>query len=348
MTVVVRPVDLDSEQQELLRILQRNLPGLPHADRFEWLYRRNPAGPTWAWFACDKDTGGIVGVASLFLRAMWVGGKVKLCGQVGDFAIDPSHRSLGPAVLLQRATFDPVNQGILAFCYDCPPHEAGMSTFRRLGIEANSQMYRYARPLRVNRQLEKRLRSGAWVALLAPAGNLLLRLRLRRNKVIPGLEIAPFTGRFGEEFSQLDEQETCKKLIRGRRRAVDLNWHYREDPLHQYRVLTARRGGELVGYAIFSISGELASVVDLFGKEFPQVGVALLEAVVDQCNRESVQTVQAFLSEENEFSIALRRAGFCYRSTAARVVAYAKPGSDVCALLGLRPRWSFSQAEILA
>src|SRR5216683_8124218 len=116
MTVVLQSVHLDRDKAELLNVLQRNLPTLSHADRFEWLYHGNPAGPSWSWFAYDRATHQVVGVASLFSRAMWIGGEVKLCGQVGDFAVHQTHRSLGPAVLLQRATFVPVDQGLLAFC----------------------------------------------------------------------------------------------------------------------------------------------------------------------------------------------------------------------------------------
>lgn len=345
MTVMVRPVHLDSEREKLLEILQSNLPDLVHSRRFEWLYRENPDGPAWSWFACEKETRKVVGVTSMFPRSMWVGGKVELCGQVGDFAISPSHRSLGPALLLQRATFEPVNEGTLAFCYDCPPHEAGMSTFRRLGLRPNCQVDRYARPLRVDRQVKKRLGRG-WAAVAA-AGNLLLRLHTRGKHAVR-VDISEHTGPFGEEFSQLDAAVVRQDSIRGRRGAAHLNWRYRKDPLHQYRVLTARRGGELMAFVVFRIAGEDASIVDLFGRGFPKVAVALLDAVVQQCYRESVETVEAFISDQNELSAALEKVHFCLRSTAARVVAYARPRSETSALLENRSHWSFNQAEILA
>ena len=348
MTIVVRPVDLDSEQQELVSVLQRNLPNLPHARRFEWLYRQNPHGPAWSWFACDQQADKVVGIASVFPRAMWVGGEVVLCGQVGDFAIDSSYRSLGPAVLLQRATFEPVNCGNLAFCYDCPPHEAGMSTFRRLGIQANCQMYRYARLLRADRKVQKFLGRGPWIGPVGTVANLLLRLQTRRRQSVPGLEITLHSGRFGEEFSLLDEQLARKEVIRARRQAPDLNWRYREDPLHEYQILTARHGRELVAFVVVWVAGQDASVVDFFGLRFPGVAVALLEAAVQHCRRASVQTVEAFLSDDHEFSAALKEAHFRCRSAAARVVAYARPGSEMSVLLEKRSRWSLNQVEILA
>src|SRR5271157_183742 len=111
MTISVRSVHFECDGPELLGILQTNLPGLSHAQRFQWLYRANPDGPAWSWFACQGTSGRAVGVTSVFPRSMWIGDQLRMCGQVGDFAISASHRSLGPAILLQRATFEPVDQG---------------------------------------------------------------------------------------------------------------------------------------------------------------------------------------------------------------------------------------------
>src|SRR5271165_1912224 len=96
-------------------------------------------------------------MASLFPRKMYVDGKPMVAGQVMHFVVDASHRSLGPAVLLQRATFDPVNSGALDFCYDCPPHDQGMSTFVRLGMRSNCEVIRYALLLRSDEYLAKRI-----------------------------------------------------------------------------------------------------------------------------------------------------------------------------------------------
>src|SRR5690242_8182661 len=105
MSILVRLADLDNESSEILGLLQANLPNLPHKRRHNWLYRTNPDGPAWVWFAIEKNTGDIVGLTSLFPRSMWLGTRLTTVGQIGDFAIRPSHRSLGPAVQLQCATF---------------------------------------------------------------------------------------------------------------------------------------------------------------------------------------------------------------------------------------------------
>ena len=104
MTLAVTPVDLVADREELFRVLKRNLQDVSHEARFSWLYLGNPAGPALTWFIRDS-TGNAVGVTSLFPRAVWLSGTAALCGQVGDFGVDIAFRSLGPATMLQRATF---------------------------------------------------------------------------------------------------------------------------------------------------------------------------------------------------------------------------------------------------
>ncbi len=326
--ISVRPVDHNSETQKLLSILQANLPHLPHAQRFDWLYRGNPDGQASSWFAYEGMPDHVVGMTSLFPRSMWVGGEVKLCGQVGDFAISPSHRSLGPAVLLQRATFCPVDQKELAFCYDCPPHEAGMSTFRRLGIPANCMIDRYALPLRVDRLLRKQL--GAAAALPAAACNLLLRIHRQSflKPRIKGLEVSELTGAFGEEFSQLDALIRNKNVIRGRRTAALLNWRYRTDPLHQYRVFTTRRQGELIAFAIVCATSEIVTIVDIFGTQIQESAILLLAAIVESF-KGAQQTVEAHLAPGSELIGHLLKMGFRLRSQSAQVDASARQQSEI-------------------
>jgi hypothetical protein len=347
MTISVRPVHQQSEHQEFLTILQTNLPSLPHERRFKWLYRDNPDGPAWSWFAFEEAPDNIIGVTSVFPRSMWIAGEVQLCGQVGDFAVSASHRSLGPALLLQRATFEPVNRGELAFCYDCPPHQAGMSTFRRLGLGPSCTVHRYALPLRVDAQFRKRL--GAASVVPAAAGNMLLHLhRLStRKRGAKKLEVSEHQDAFGEEFSRLDEAAKGANKIRGRRTAAHLNWRYRQDPLQQYQVLTARRKGELLAFAVLRISPEVVTIVDLCGTDLHEACFSLLAAIVDRF-ASSHQTVEAFLSEGSELLPYFLKMRFQQRSEAAQIVAYAKPQSEVSGFLQRSPIWSFSKAEIMA
>ena len=345
MSLAVRPVDFDSEQAELLDILGTNLPDLPHACRFRWLYLDNPAGPAWSWFVYEKNTDTIVGIASLFPRLMWVGETVHRCGQVGDFAVSLGYRSLGPALMLQRATFEPVTRGELAFCYDCPPHDQGLSTFRRLGIPENCRMHRYTRLLRIDRQLPQWCKQGRSKSVLASLGNRLLSLRLSSLHAGGKFDITLHEGRFSEEFSELDQRCTGEG-IRSRRTVDLLNWRYRDDPLQEHQVLVARCQGELVGCAVYVLALEDVHLVDLWGVSLSSVGLQLLEAVNNQAQQRSAHTVQALVADRPEEAKLLQRAGFWRREDAAHIVAYTQPNSAIKTLLESAPQWSFNYGNV--
>lgn len=347
----VRPVDFDADKPQLLEILQRNLPDLPHAQRFDWIYRRNAAGRAWAWLVVDSASNKAVAAASVFSRAVWIDNAVKLCGQVGDFAVDAPYRSLGPALVLQKATFQPVDEGQLAFCYDCPPHDRGMSTFRRLGMEPNTEMHRYTRLLRLEKWLGKKSGSAAVAAIGAAAGNPLLRVARSgsRSKAGDGnYELSHFEDRFGEEFTLLDKQVPSNDTIRSRRAAENLNWRYRDDPLHQYQVITARRNGLLEGFIILLKSDDEVYVVDLFGSNLDKSGPALVNAAADHQRKQKIQAFHAFCPPGTPMSITLEKAGFRQREASARVVAYTKPGSETNLLLRRDTlKWSFTRADLM-
>lgn len=347
MAVHVRAVDLDAEQEQLLGVLERNFSSFPHARRFKWIYRDSPLGPAWSWLLWDSDPGRPVGAASVFPRAVWLGDKVELCGQVGDFAIDPTHRSLGPAVMLQRATFQPVDDGHLALCYDCPPNARGMSTFRRLRMGSNATMTRYARLLRTDRHVARRLGEGRAAAGVARLGNTLLHLIRRRGSRAVGLDIAIHTARFDEEFSSLDRRVGGGGVIRGRRAAEDLNWRYRDDPLQDYQVLTARREGELCGFAVVAYSGHDALVIDLFGVLSSEESADLLDAAARLAKDALADTLCVLISGEHPLMGPLRHAGFWPRESGPYVVGHARAG-DTRTLLERGATWRFSYSDVMA
>src|ERR1700682_3495326 len=98
MAISVRPAHYESDRQELVDTLQTNLPHLPHASLFPWLYLRNPEGQALAWVAADSESGRIVGVATAFPRCFYSCGKASRGYLLGDFCIDTKYRSLGLAL----------------------------------------------------------------------------------------------------------------------------------------------------------------------------------------------------------------------------------------------------------
>lgn len=354
MGIAIRLASLADEHEQLIDILDRNLPSRPNREIQNRRYA-NPLGPGWSWVAYPKGGDTMVAMASVFPRLFWVDGKKVVCGQVVEFAVEPTYRSLGPAVLLQKATFDPANSGEVAFCYDCPPHDRGMSTFVRLGMDSSSDVVRYALLLRSDEFLGKRLGSGVWTKPLVATANAVLKAR-RPGRTASGVEIYQHDKSFDEEFSSLDRLTPSRGTVRGSRAAEELNWRYLEDPLADhgseavsmgnYRVFTARQAGELVAFAVlFMLEDGMAWIADLFGC-IGEFGGALLEAIIDFCRRAKVIRLDALCSADTDFSSLLQSAGFRARERVYRVVGY-ESANQTARLLHSDLRWSFSNFEVM-
>lgn len=356
MSLGIRRASLTEDRQQMLQLFQKYFGGDNYAQRFEWHWTLNPAGVGWTWLAYERCNNRVVGTTTLFPRLMYVDGKQVRAGQVMFFGVDAGHRSLGPAVMLQRATFEPVDAGELDFCYDCPPHDEGMSTFDRIGMRPNCEMMRYALLLRSDEYFEKKLGKGVWAKPLVATANLLLGMRRGRRRT-PGLEISLFDESFGEEFSHLDRRVSSSGVIRAIRSAEVLNWRFREDPdptlrvkngkKDRYRTLVARRGGELVAFIVFLWEEENRVVIeDLFGTQLVDVGAPLLESMIEVCRRERAQCVYGYSVPDSKSSRILRQFGFRRRERAARVVAYEKSSGRDGRHLAPGLRWAFSQIEL--
>src|SRR5215475_12809392 len=113
MRFAVRQASLLDDREEMIALLERNFPTFEMGNHFRWRHEGNPAGEGWSWVIYDRESGKIGAMTSLFPRHMYLDGKSVICGQVGEFAVDSAYRSLGPAVMLQRATFEPVDSGKL-------------------------------------------------------------------------------------------------------------------------------------------------------------------------------------------------------------------------------------------
>jgi hypothetical protein len=330
----------------MIALLTRNLPN-PQEEHFAWRHFANPAGEAWSWFLCEEPGGSAVGMASVFPRPMSVDGRQEIWGQVGEFVVDAKYRSLGPALMLQRATFEPVKAGDVPVCYDCPPHDQGMSTFDRLGMRANTEVYRYALPLRSDEFLEKRLGNGILFKPAVVSANLALGIKLfRRGKPqMHGIEVSELGGDFGQEFTQLDQSVSSLGAIWASRSAEQLNWRHRRQPHCSFRTLVARRSGELLAFLTsIDFAGRVA-IWDLFGRHVEDVGAVLIDALISSSRKEKAHLVEGYCSGDNGLRDLFNKMGFSPRERLARIVAY---GTQACRrdlTAGPGPRWAFTLTE---
>jgi GNAT superfamily N-acetyltransferase len=329
MATLVRRVDIDKERVPLTAFLSRYLSAQADSTRYEWLYFGNPSGKGMAWQVFASDTSQIIGVAAAFPRHILYQGKETLGYVMGDFCIHPDYRTLGPAVALQRRCLEEIWEQSAGPVFDFPSASM-LAIYKRLQIDASASMVRFAKPLRVNRIVDRRIsdkRVAAGVAAVANAG-----LRLRDAALRPASEwvIEEQTAPCGEEFTSAARQWSCPQSLGVLRTAEYLNWRYLKHPYRRYRMWTARAAGKLCGFLVYHLDSGDASIVDLLAEGDGVIKALLLETVA-QARDQNVNTLSFPFLNAHPGRKLLENCGFRPREASPVVLlaSQGKPGRQV-------------------
>lgn len=343
MGVRVREIDVGRESDVLLPVLRENLPGHEDDRQFRWLYLDNPYGKARAWLAFDEADGSAVGAAAAFPRLMRVDDEDVLCWNLGDFAIAPDRRSLGPAVALQRACLRDVLDGRVPFAYDHPSCNM-MAVYRWLKIAETGSAVRHARLLKADDLVERRLGVGRGSRLVAWVGNAVLAMTDLRPHASAAHRVRPLEDAFGPEFADLERRVRGRHRVFGARTPEYLNWRYRAIPDRRHDVLVAEREGSLAGYLVLRRYSRSASIVDLFGEPEPTVAASLVRAVLDTLRGTDVQTLSFPVLETSPLVPLLRRWAFRPRERANFVVS-TRPGSPLAGIVADPLNWFHTDGD---
>jgi hypothetical protein len=343
MGIIIRPADIDKDQEIIVDTLLRYLTPTSDNRRYDWMYKNNVYGPAKAWLAVNNENGEIVGACAAFPRNLVAGERDVRAYVLGDFCISDRYRSLGPALQLQRACLAEMNSGKIALYYDFPS-DAMMAVYRRLNIEPAGMFLRLVMPLRVDRRVRQGVRNLGLADGLSAIGNLVLRIRNYRFPPRRGLTASLHRDGCSGEFSALAARSRSHRWVCVHRTAEYLNWRYLAHPNTRYEILTARTQGTLSAYAVFTQAGEDAVIVDAFGTDQGMVIRALLSELVSILNRRRVVTLSVWLLEAHPWRSLFRKLGFVERESRP-VIIHAPCGPPLGAEQGIARDWFLMQGD---
>jgi len=318
LEIQIREADLKRDGVRIANALSEYLNPLADIPRFEWLYRRNPNGNVRAWLALENEE--IVATGAVFPRRAYFSKTEIVAWVLGDFCVSDRHRTLGPAVALQRALLQASESGKVPICYDFPS-VAMTAVYKRLKIHPFHQMVRMAKVLRMDRRLRERL-GNEWVAgALSPVGNTLLALTAAlQSRVDKTLKVSLQQSKCGAEFDALAERVGMSFDFCVRRSADYLNWRYLDNTYKKHEFMTAERAGTLLGFVVFSQSGPDGEIVDVFGEDDEFVIGRLISEVVELFRRRGLITVSAELITSHPWRKVFRKFGFYPRESKPFIV----------------------------
>jgi len=280
-------------------------------------------------------------MAGAFPRRMLVEGRAVTGWLLGDFCVAETHRALGPALQLQRACLDDLAADGVPLCYDFPSRSME-AIYRRLRIAPSQRFLRMVRPLRIAPRL--RQRGGAWVGAVGGLADVALGWTARSPRSTGALTVAVHAGRCGEEFSDLARRTASAHGICGERSGRYLNWRYRDNPIQEHELLTARVGPTLVGYAAMAREGTVATLVDVFTVPDERVPSALLRHAIARAWAQGATDLRTALVAGPSWVARLSRLGFRPRGDSP-VVVYTPPGTELHSAFLQHSTWFLTHGD---
>lgn len=282
-------------------------------DKLAWFYGRSPTGQPLTMLLHHADSAGderAVGVATAGRRTLRCGEHTISGGLLVDMAVSPQHRTLFPALLLQRVLRE---TGLAE--HDCLygfPNAKATPVFQRVGYRRLGMIARYVRVVRVAPYLRERI--PAWAAALL--GSLWDSLARLRSMAAGGSSIRL-------EWRSASEAEPAgdlafvalQPLMRGARSAELLRWRFAERAGHRFEYVAAHNSaGALIGYWIVDAAGDALQVWDcspaLLDKER---AARAWYALFADARRRGYRSVSFSCLAPAEFVRALERVGMAVR-----------------------------------
>jgi hypothetical protein len=313
MTYRVSPSDPVADHETILDLWRRNLPGADAA-RFAWLYEQ---GPTVGLVLRSDDE--VVGSAGLMRRTMRVLGRDQEVVQAVDLNVDRKHRTIGPALALQRAVIEMAHQSGWPVIYGFPNPQS-KAVLLRGGYRELGCLGRWIKPLST-RKLSRRL--PRWLTTVADVG-LHAVARETYRRIPAGLRAARI-GRFDERFDRLFEVAAAWLPIVGHRTAEYLNWRYsRRTPSRHHVLGLLDQNDRLRAYVIWGWRRGTASVSDLLADEPAHLEI-LLAALMRRLRRRRTDSVVFSYLGHPDVCTLLTRLGFWPRALDWKALLHVAP-----------------------
>jgi hypothetical protein len=320
---------------ELQRVWRDNLVlGVPSEQKFRHLYVEAPAAASVVFVLRAREgevgPGRIVGAKGLAERRYWLAGREVRAAISGDFAVDPAHRHLLPALQLARRAREHVHSEY-AFGYGFPNHKA-VGVMQRAGYRPLGKVERHVRVLR----------HAAYLARLAAKGGAAGRLlslpglgtvvgsaidAVRRLLELPRVARAAATHRLewltcpDARFDALWAEARGAYTLVGVRDAAFLAWRH---PRSRFATLVRRADGLLRAYAVVEQEKDgAAHLRDLFGH--PEDLPPLVDHLLPALRRQGASSISVRFLGAQALRRALEERGFAVRGEGRAVIL--EPGA---------------------
>ena len=323
MTYTICRADIEKDKDDILRFWRNNHPK-PLDRKYAWIYEGNPAGKAKVWMVKHSETGECVGITALFPRKFSVQGVSTVAGISGDFLVNQMHRTMGPAIMLQRSIITAIEEKDMDFIYGFP-NKAAELIMKRVGFRLVGSLTKLVKVVKTAPQLRELGLHKYWIRLLSPFLDFALKLisvetwyRMKKGFVCEEIKD------FDERFDQLWEEERLRFAVAGERTSKFLRWKYLEDPDDVNKVFCVfdSSGSVLKGYLIYCFKENSIEIRDfIFSPDRKAVRV-LMACFFRHVRPIASESIVIRFLENNSITKKMKRFGFIKRKNTNNVYYY--------------------------
>ncbi len=328
MGYIVREADIQTEKDQLVRILTENRTrqDFDYEKRFDWIYLDNPNGKAIAWVIVDEKSNTPAGFTAVFPWKILVNGKEHLAWNCGDFSIYKEYRTLGIALKLRKAAKAGIDEGKVPFLF-ANPNERMEVVHLKVGHIRSATLNRYAMPLRLTKYLENKSYGKIGAKLANPLYTSFLKFKHRQNGEYENLSQAEMN--FDDSYREICESLNKVSPVIGLRDSTHLTWKYKNHPNAPYQLFNYYRKGRLEGYVVYGVKDDSIYLNEFLSKPGDGIPASVLGSFIRFVisHYPDVQSLTTIIQEFNPFLPVLEQAGFRKRkdSSHAAIVYAADP-----------------------
>ena len=299
-------------------------------EKYAWIYEKNPDGQVLFWLLIHEESGEVAGATTLFPRKFVVDGQLREGSVAGDLLISPHHRSLGPAMMLQRAVVEEVNQQGSGFVVIYPNKNASLIA-KRVGYKKVGHLARLVRPVSASPVLAVLNIPGAFKVLVKPlleVGFSLVLSDAFRDKSLNFRSV----DRVGDDFDQLWGEYSRQLSFAAQRSSHYMNWKYGDDPddKHRFYIAENRSTGVMEACLVYRKDEDALEIRDFIPAPDSTVGRKLLRKFSLFARQSGASRVIINSLSGSEYFDCCVRAGFREGKPGRIVMAYnGEGGIDV-------------------
>jgi GNAT superfamily N-acetyltransferase len=293
---------------------------LANRSYFDWLVDKNPNGPPIFVVAREMDTRRVIGwVLYAPFQILWKGDVKKVL--IGfNLMVRREYRRHGISIeIIRFAVAEAKKKGYLFMA--ALGNAKSTSAHRKMGDPVVSTIPMVIRPLDMA-AITKVLINNPLLQLLFQGGWWIAGPTIYREKH-PGLKNSPIVvnevNDIGSEFDTFCEKVKRKYDLFLARDRNFLNWRFCEMPLRSYRILTACRNDEILGYIITRIAevrgiqcGLISDFMVIPGKEGDTAGLMLMNAANQNFREAQAQLGGGLMMPHTQEYHIMRRAGYLH------------------------------------